>query len=266
MLILSKPASAALDPATTAWVSAVVTAGGTVSGARQTVVNNLIVGLKADGVWTKLDRLWIFAAENSFSALTDLVALDGATAIAAPAFAADRGYTGNGSNSYVRTFYRPATLGVAWTLNSAHIAVWDNTNRAEALLIATGVYDSTLGDGGTYSDLTPYYAGGIMFRINGAASPAITNSTSQGFFIGQRNDSSTVEGFYNGVSGGTGAAPATNMVNLPMYICARDDNATPAFFSTDQISMTSYGGKFTSAEALAYYNRLRTYMIAVGVP
>jgi len=244
----------------------VIAAGGTVSTGRRTVVNSLIVGLKADGIWTKLDRLWIFAAENSFSALVDLVALDGATAIAAPTFTADRGYAGNGSNSYIRTFFRPATLGIAWTLNAAHIAVWDNTNRAEALVIATGAYDSTLGDGGTYSDLAPYYSGGLRFRINGTTAPIITNSTSQGFFIGQRNDSSTIEGFYNGVSRGTGATSSTNMVNLPIYICARDDDATPAFFSTDQISMTSYGGKFTSTEALAYYNRLRTYMTAVGVP
>jgi hypothetical protein len=266
-MLLLKPTAVALDPATTAWVSAVVASGGTVSGARQTVVNNLIVGLKADGIWTKLDRLWIFAAENTQSALIDLFALAEALPSGIPpTFTADRGYAGNGSNSFVRTFFRPATHGVAWTLNSAHIAVWDNTDRAEADTVATGVYDSTLGASGTYSDLQPFYASGMRSRINGTTAPILANSTSQGFFIGQRNDSSTIEGFYNGVSVETDVSSATGVIDLPMYICARDDDATPAFFSTDQISMTSYGGKFTSTEALAYYNRLRTYMTAVGVP
>ena len=235
-MLLLKPTAVVLDPATTAWVGAVVASGGTVSGARQTLVNTLIVGLKADGIWTKLDRLWIFAAENSFSAVIDLVALAEALA-SGVTFTPNRGYAGNGSSSFVRSFFRPATDGVAWTLNSAHIAVWDNTDRAEADTVATGVYDSTLGPSGTYSDLTPFYVIGMRSRINGTTATILDNSTSQGFFIGQRNDGSTIEYFYSGVSIGTAVSAATGVVDLPMYICARDDDTSPAFFSTDQISM-----------------------------
>src|SRR5215475_8332903 len=88
------PASAAIDPATTAWVNAVVTNGGSVSNARKTLVNNLISGLKTDGVWTDLDRLWLYAGENQPSALTDLVATGLATAVNSPTFTTDNGFTG----------------------------------------------------------------------------------------------------------------------------------------------------------------------------
>ena len=43
------------------------------------LVNDLIVGLKTDGVWTKLDRLWIFAAENAKSSIIDMVGLASST-------------------------------------------------------------------------------------------------------------------------------------------------------------------------------------------
>ena len=91
------PAAAGGDEAeTTAWVAEVVSNGGTVSAGRQTIVNDLIAGLKADGVWIKLDRLWLFAAEDQPSALTDLVGLTLATAVNSPTFTADEGYTSNG--------------------------------------------------------------------------------------------------------------------------------------------------------------------------
>ena len=57
---------------TTGWIGKVYELGGTVSSTRRTLVDALISGLKSDGVWPKLDRLWLFAAENATSALVDL--------------------------------------------------------------------------------------------------------------------------------------------------------------------------------------------------
>lgn len=262
MLILSSPASSVLDSATTAWVAAVVAAGGTVSVGRKTVVNNLITGLKADGTWVKLDRLWLFAAENSQSALIDLVALTEALPIGVT-FTLNRGYAGNGINQYIRTFFNAATQGVNWTVSSAHIAAWDNTDRAQGPDVVTGVQDDL-----SVSDLMPFNGSGIVARINNGLSSYGTpaNSTSRGFFIGQRNDGSETESFYNGVSRGLTSDVRNTVVDLPFYVCTRNENGDASSYTADQISMISYGGKFIGTETLTYYNRLRTYMTAVGVP
>ena len=66
------------------------------SAGRQTVVDTLIKGLKTNGIWAKLDSMWVFAAENSQSALIDLKALVTGTATTSPTFTADYGYTGDG--------------------------------------------------------------------------------------------------------------------------------------------------------------------------
>jgi hypothetical protein len=265
MLILSKPAAAGLDSATTAWVAAVVAADGTVSGARQTLVNNLIVGLKADGVWAKLDRLWIFAAENHESALIDLFALAQALPSSGITFTVDRGYTGNGTTGIIRTLFNAATMGVKYTRDAAHMAAWDNVDRADAPTVITGVGD----DFGVFTDLMPLSSNSIIAHVNGGGGGSPTNvGTSQGFSIGQRNSNSQTEYFHNGVSKGTTElAAAYPVISVPFYVCARNDHVGDGSgFMTDQVSMVSYGGNFTSTEALAYYNRLRTYMTAVGVP
>ena len=62
-----------------------------VSSTRRTLVDALIRGLKTDGVWSKLDRLWLFAAENATSALVDVKEGRLATAVSSPTFTTDRG-------------------------------------------------------------------------------------------------------------------------------------------------------------------------------
>lgn len=256
----------ALDAATTAWAAAVVTAGGTVSGARKTLVDNLIVGLKADGVWSLLDRLWLFAAENTQSALVDLVVLDGASATNSPTFTTDRGYACNGSTSYINTTYNVTTDKVNYSANSAHIGIWDNTSRGVDGTIAFGFYDG----GSNLTDFYPYYWGGTngpLVRFNFVAGVNIASSSSQGFVLNQQISSTTEEMYYNGSSLGTGGSSAAIVAgNLPFFVGGRNDNGTMAGGTTDQISMVSFGGKLTSTQAANYYTRLRTYMTAVGVP
>jgi hypothetical protein len=75
-------AGCSLDVATCAWVNQVTTNGGTVSAGRQTVVNTFITCLKDAGsgnLFNILDCYWLFAGENTQSALTDMVALASAT-------------------------------------------------------------------------------------------------------------------------------------------------------------------------------------------
>src|SRR5262245_65846702 len=101
------------DADVTAWVAAVATNGGSVSSTRQGLITTCVQGLKADGIWTKLDRWWVEAAEDQPSGLTDWKALDLATTVNSPTFTVDRGFTGNGSTSYIDSTYNPNEIGRA---------------------------------------------------------------------------------------------------------------------------------------------------------
>lgn len=73
--------------------------------ARKTVINTFITSLKTAGVWDKLDAMYVFAAANQQAALLNWIAdTNNATAENSPAFTADEGIQGNGTNSYDNTF------------------------------------------------------------------------------------------------------------------------------------------------------------------
>src|SRR5215831_13637080 len=100
---ISVPA-AAFDAATLAWVAAVVGDGGTVSATEKGYVDTLIVGLRADGLFSKLDRLWLLASENTHQAKIDIIALQSFTLTGSPTFAANAGYTGVGDTGIDTNF------------------------------------------------------------------------------------------------------------------------------------------------------------------
>src|SRR6266566_8370586 len=97
----------AFDPATTAWVNAVVAAGGTVSGTQKGFVDTLILCEKtaANGnLFALLDRLWIHASENVTQATVDTIA-DASLTNHGLSFTVSQGFTGDGATTYADSGY-----------------------------------------------------------------------------------------------------------------------------------------------------------------
>jgi len=240
-------AAPAFDPATVAWAAAVVAAGGTVSAGRKTVVDTLITGLKTDGIWAKLDRLWLFAAENSQSALVDMVAQKPANPIASPPFTVDRGYTCNGTAG-VGSGFNPSTDGVNFTLNTAHTSLWSLTSGQSTQYTALS---------GQTNMFTRYSDDNLYVRINNNAGGNAANADGSGFFLGVRTAASgagCIMGYRNG----------SVLVNDATGTAALD--AAPWIVNDRQIASASVGGTMNGTDSTKFYNRMRTYMTAVGVP
>jgi hypothetical protein len=252
-----------LDPSAVSWRTAVISNGGTVSAARFTLVNTMIAGMRSDGVWAKLDGLWIFAGENTPSALTDMVATRLATtAVSAPTFTIDRGYTGDGVANHVDTTWNPTTNAVNFSNNSAHWSVWSLTAGANATFDFGNVY----GASGNHI-LCEFTDTNAYFRVNSTnAGPTSGPSPGNGHFMGSRTSAVQVDGYRNGGSIGTSGADAeSNPESRAVWACGCNDGTTPVF-STRQQAMCSMGGGLTAGDATNFYNRLRTYMTAIGVP
>lgn len=256
-----------LDSATLAWVAAVVANGGTVSNGRKTLVNNLIVGLKFDGVWTKLDRLVLLAAENMQSALTDLVTGFFCTVNGSPAFTVDRGYTGvDGSTTdYIDILFVPSLNGVNYTQNAASLSIWNVTNISPASGgVGMGTFDATETD--IYAT---YLDGNVYGRINDTPSSGSQGppATRAGHWFLNRSGASTSQIYQNGSLFGSPNGTSGALSNNPMYILALGGVANSASTgSPQQQAMASIGGNLSSTNVANFYNRLRTYMTAVGVP
>lgn len=241
------------------YLSSVQFDGGFVTDARKVIVDDLIVHLGTVGLWEKIDRLWIFASENSQSALRDIVSASAAAVVSAPTFTADRGYTGNGTTSYVNSQYTPSTNGVKYTQDSAHICAWSltagaggsNSNRAIGNIV-----------GGTNrSVLIPRNASDqVQILMNGITSDVAVNTSTDGFFIVNRSASGATQVYRNGSSILSGTSTSTG---LPTQAITADQDAATNL-GTLQIAALGAGGSLSATDAVNYYDAMQPFLRAVG--
>ena len=112
------------------------------SAQRKIDINTCVVSLKSNSLWTKLDGLWMFAAADEQASLINwknpgtfnATQVEPTTAIT---FNADQGYTGNGSDNYIKTNLTLNTGGLNFTEDSASYGVWSrSTAQAATSLMA----------------------------------------------------------------------------------------------------------------------------------
>jgi hypothetical protein len=224
------------------------------SPARQQLYANLINGLVADGIWTKLDALVIAAADNPTTALTNLVQASFApTLVGSTTFTTDRGYsTSNPTSIYLSTNYNPSTAGGNFTQNSAMIAAWNIT--------ATTTNGSTLRSTAQSNVfIIPYSGGSTSTNLNATSgfsdSDAVADSS--GLILLNRTSSANYTADRNGTQIGshnkTSAAPENNTLNF-MY--AAQTTWTGAGYAI--------GSSLNSTQRASFYTRLQTYLHAIG--
>ena len=207
---------AGYDSATLAWETAVGSSN--VSTGRKDLLDTLIKNLKTDGIWAKIDRLWLLAAENTASALVDLKGLVSATAVGPPSFSADDGYTGNGSSHYINTNFSPSANGVNYTTNAGCFGVWDVSTTP-----ATGTIPIGISYFGHLSDATIRYTDSNSYwRVNSSSATLTVAYPGAGLHIANRSDSNNSQLYYNGSSITTTTGAATAALAIPFYVLARN--------------------------------------------
>lgn len=245
---------------TALWVAAVVSAGGSVSAGRRAEVDTLIAGMKSAGVWTKLDRLWLLAAENTQSALVDLVARDLASAVGAPTFTTDVGYT-FASGKYIDTNYNPTSDAINYTQNSASAGAWCNSVDTTNYASLFGAYTT----GGDQCNILSAVTAWQSYAND--SSGAYYGDIATGMVHWSRTASNAHKIFRNGGTGVSSAVTTGGLVNCNVFIGARNNNGGGGdCTSTNQISAAVFGGALSDAEVGSFYTVLRAYMTAVGVP
>jgi len=168
--------------------------------------NTLVVGLKADGNYTQIERFWIFAADSQQNAMVHLI-VDGAapavstdiTEVNSPTWTQHQGYTGDGATSYLNLNYNPTTHGTLYTQDSATMGVYIRTNAASDG-IDVGALDTSVPSRSFIISrhVTNIAYGLINQNLNSITGATITNS--KGFSSTIRTGASVNSIYKNGVS------------------------------------------------------------------
>lgn len=217
----------------------------------------LINGLVTDGVWTKLDALYVFATQDPTTSLLNLVSSSFSATVntGAPAFAADRGYTSLVGNS-LTTNFNASTAGGNYAQNSAHIMLWNN---------ATTVGDSNCQVDASASEAVyaRFSDTNAYFRIQNGSAGGFTTTTAHGFYLANRSAAGAWQGYKDTAQLGTGTDASSALSNSSFFVPAESGGNTP---SADQVSAVGFGGSLSPTDAANYNSRMRAYMTTVGVP
>jgi hypothetical protein len=231
----------------------------------------LINGLVTDNVWFMFDALYIFATADSTTALLNLVSFNyNCTKFGSPTFTTDRGFTGTDGSStiYLDTNFdwtAAPSPHLSTTLVAGHISAWSINNTTAT----TEIMGMENGSGALHAIYPRYTDGNSYNRVFSQGGGGVATATSQGHYLTNRTNNASLQAYKNA---GNILNDATGAFNTPyasaarnMYICGANIAGTPRG-SPFQCAMASIGGPMSSTDVTNFYNRLRTYMTAVGVP
>ena len=235
-----------------AWKGGAIAAGGTVSDARLILVRRLYEDIQG----LPIDYLLVPAAENTQSALLDLVGLKTATLVAAPTFTTDRGYQGNGTTSYVNASWNPTANAIKWSQNSAHLSIY---NQSFSTGLACGCRATNMSE-----MWTPFTDAKIYPRLNVSGDVSGGSGFAGGFYIADRVDGATITVALNGVDQFTISPASAASANVNMFIGAVNNNGTAINFSDSRFGAFSAGGSLGSTGRVRLYNAIQNYMTAIG--
>lgn len=231
---------------------------------RKGVIDTFVKALKTAGIWSKLDVLYVFAAADSQAARINWKnpGTFTATAVNSPTFTTDRGFTGNGSSSYVSSGFTPSTAGGQITQNSAHVSAraLNNLSAASYRLIGTASGVSS----NAKINVVPRNTGDVFFARMNSDNLSVTpsNSNSIAHWIVSRSASTSTQFYKDGSAlGANNTIASGGLCNVAVTFVGDPAAANYAAF---QVASGSIGSSLNGTEAAALAAAELAYMQAVG--
>lgn len=224
-------------------------------------IDACIVGLKADGVWSLIDALWVQQVEASDQFLNwKNPAAFVPSALGAPTFVANRGFDYDGVDDAHDLNYNPAAGGTLYTQNSNHGGVLVLVGAANANPIVGIKNGST-----ATATLNPRSATNTtIFRAqdNTGESPARSETVGTGLFVWNRSASNARQLYVDGaaVTLNSPTAASVALVNGSMRV-GGTGGSSPGY-AVGRVAATVFGGSMTALQHAALNTRLNTYSAA----
>ena len=217
----------------------------------------IIDALVTAGVWSKLDALWIMAADSAGNGLVNLKSSSYPLTLVPgsgnPTFDADEGFTAENNSHYIDTGFNPSTAGGQFSQNSAHFSFWSRTASPSPNNVAL-MGNGAAGTSGE-SNLFPAYSGADFYgRVNVNSSSAFgTVPDASGHFIANRSSSTALQGYRNGAAVGSGVTATSQAPLSANFLICR---ATGGVSGDAKFAAASIGASLSSGEAAALYAAL----------
>jgi hypothetical protein len=243
------------------------TATGITNPTQMNAVNQLVLSLKSNSLWTKCIAIYPYvggtATTHKFNLKNPLDTNAAFRILWAGGVTHNaNGVTGNGTNGYGETYIQPSSHLI---LNDTHIAFWSRTNSTQnASNAEMGIADGTLN--ASLRICSRNGSNQSIYSINDntvGIATSITDST--GFWIVSRTASNLRKLYRNGssINSSTNASVARSTSTIPV-LGQKTATNTMNHYSIKNFSFASVGTGINDADALAFYNIVNTFNTALG--
>jgi len=251
--IKAKASGPSLDPDAEAFL----TAASITDSTQKNAINNLVVNMKAAGIWSKMKAVypfiggtasthkWNLKDPQDTNAAFRLVFFGGWTHTA-------NGVQANGTNGYANTFFVPSAQYAVD--NNHHISVYSRLNQTQND-VELGSYDGTRA-----LQLRVFFNNATEFYSNNLApvNPADTNSV--GNYIANRIGTA-VKIFKNNTTLGSFTNAANGRPTVSLFLANSNNFGSPnsGLYSNKQFAFASIGDGLTDTEALVFNQIVEGY-------
>jgi len=257
---------AGFDPDASAVIAQMTANGSTPTEVRQSIINQLVLDLKGLGntgstdIWSSLDVLQIYAAEDAIQAKTEWINADGtfdAVEINAPSFTTDVGYSSS-SNKGIDTSFNPSSSVFNYTLNNNSFGVYAQSGASASYLCGanpTAISGSAIRNLLSDSDQT-----------NNSSTYWLDSFDSlTGLQTNSRSNSTTVA-LYNNTSSKNGnkSSTSSSIPNFNFYVLGRNLNGVLSNTHLGSTVSLFYVGANITGDINQFYNSLNAYLTAVA--
>lgn len=225
----------------------------------KSAVDAFVIGCKADGTWSLLDRFGIGATTaaqaNSLFCLKQ--ATKSFTTAGTVLWTSGQGYQGNAIDFEINAGEVANAAGNSYALNSAHIGAYINAAN-DALTGVAYPMVGLAGNGNTFLQVRIGSAG--TWRVNTTANSAnAAQSTRKGHRMLNRVDSANHYIYLNGTQNETDAR-ASGAISALNTTWLRHNTA----YGIDRLGAWHSGQGMTPTQAANFASRLHTMMTALG--
>jgi hypothetical protein len=228
---------------------------------QEAAINNLVIGLKADGLWNKMKAIYPFvggtATAHKFN-LKDPRDLDAAFRLVFfGGWTHDiNGSQPNGTNAYADTNFNALNN---FNASSRHLSFYNRTDTAKGYDMGcySGFNDTMLASRFTASTSAYTCFGSISGGYTTATTP-----TALGFI--QSNNISSSEKIYKNGSSIVSSTRAITNVNLQIFIGAGNFDLLAAAYTDHQCAFASIGDGLNDTEAANLNTRVQAFQTALS--
>tara|TARA_R110000868_G_scaffold74579_3_gene215534 strand:- start:1724 stop:2533 length:810 start_codon:yes stop_codon:yes gene_type:complete len=251
------------DPDALAFFNRVTAAGGTLTITEKSAVNQLVLSMKANSLWTLMKVIYPFVGASNAACRQNLVSAS---------------FTGTFVNAWTFTSAGIQQFGTSYmNTNFNNQSNWTSTSNGSMGFVSatneTGTQVVDMGSTVNYlnlndtSAIAANYTGTFFAAINCTSiAPGVSNPSTIGFFVTSRLNSTTFSKYKRGSStiNSTNTDAVGSNPNTTIYFSAVNQSNASYFFSKKLYNFCFIGDGLTQSQVDTFWTIIQTFNSSLG--